>query len=195
MDCEHTKVIIAISGKRKSGKDYLADSIVDGLGVHNCIIVRLALPVKQYFCAKYNMNLAKLLTASNYKETIRREMIQWDKEQRDQDPGIFCRTITSEAKLSEKKIWIVSDARRIYDIEYFKTYAIERDLKFHSIRLFADDETRRLRDWRFTKGIDDVTSECGLDYYNDWNFKFSNSKTDNIAKDIKQLCDIVSQYL
>ena len=45
-------------------------------------------------------------------------MIRWGEEKRNADPGYFCRLI-SQGPGSEKPVWIVSDARRKTDIDYF----------------------------------------------------------------------------
>ena len=48
-------------------------------------------------------------------------MIRWGEEKRNADPGYFCRII-SEGPGSEKAVWIISDARRKSDIEYFMVF-------------------------------------------------------------------------
>ena len=48
-------------------------------------------------------------------------MIRWGEEKRNADPGYFCRLI-SQGPGSEKPVWIVSDARRKTDIDYFMVF-------------------------------------------------------------------------
>lgn len=58
------------------------------------------------------------------------------------------------------KTWIVSDARRISDIQFFKTHYKEQVV---TIRVQASEATRIARGYTFTPGVDDAESECGLD--------------------------------
>ncbi|OWF54115.1 Phosphomevalonate kinase [Mizuhopecten yessoensis] len=68
---------------------------------------------------KKSLDFARLLDSTSYKEQFRADMIRWGEDKRNQDLGFFCRVATSgdEAK---KSVWIISDARRKTDIEYFK---------------------------------------------------------------------------
>lgn len=85
------------------------------------------------------------------------EMIKWGEDRREQDAGYFCRRATEGAS---KPVWIISDARRPSDMEYFCT-------QFHcvTVRVTASEDVRRSRGWIFTSGIDDATSECALDAF------------------------------
>lgn len=66
----------------------------------------------------------------------------------------------------------MSDIRRKTDISWFKeTYG---DV-IRTIRITADEETRRKRGFQFKSGIDDVASECGLDDYTEWDLVMDNS--------------------
>lgn len=67
----------------------------------------------------------------------------------------------------------MSDIRRKTDIQWFKeTYG---DI-VRTIRIVADEETRKSRGFQFTPGIDDVASECGLDDYVDWDLLINNGE-------------------
>lgn len=89
----------------------------------------------------------------------------------------------------EKPVWIVSDIRRSTDVQWFKeTYG---EL-IKTIRLVADEETRRLRGFQYTEGVDNVTSECGLDDYKDWNLVIDNGKE---RRSIKEQIDTILALL
>ena len=103
------------------------------------------------------MDLAKLLDSSDYKEQFRSDMISWGEVVRAEDPGYFCRRACEAAT---KPIWIISDARRLSDMEYFK----ERYTTL-TVRVTAADAIRRGRGWVFTSGVDNAPSECALDGY------------------------------
>ena len=97
------------------------------------------------------------MDSSSYKEGFRKDMIRWGEEVRAQDPGYFCRLATTGL---DKPVWLVCDARRPTDIEYFKSLYFCR-----TVRVVASEEVRKKRGWRFVKGVDDAASECALDDY------------------------------
>lgn len=67
----------------------------------------------------------------------------------------------------------MSDIRRKTDIQWFKdTY---QDI-IRTIRITADENTRKERGFIFKPGVDDVTSECDLDDYTEWNLLIDNGK-------------------
>ncbi|XP_066919595.1 phosphomevalonate kinase-like [Clytia hemisphaerica] len=189
------KIIIVLSGKRKSGKDYVADNIVKKISPERCHIMRVALPIKKHFCEKYNMDYKEMMTSSEYKELRRAEMIQWGEEQRNKDTGVFCRTEKNSAIDSGKPVWILSDARRPSDVNYFREYARSLGVTFYAIRVSADIETREERGWKFTKNVDDVDSECALDSYDKWDFCFENSQNDSVIEKVEELTTNMKQIL
>ncbi|CAL8336829.1 phosphomevalonate kinase [Gadus morhua] len=151
------KIILVFSGKRKSGKDYVTDFILKRLGSEICCILRLSGPLKKQYAQDHGLDYSELLAAGGYKETHRADMIAWGEQQRRQDPGFFCRLATEAA---QQPVWIVSDARRRSDLRWFQT---EYPSQTRCVRVQASEETRADRGWRFTAGIDDAESECGLD--------------------------------
>ncbi|CAG9116854.1 unnamed protein product [Plutella xylostella] len=164
------RIILLFSGKRKSGKDYLTDNLKKLLSDRSEVI-KISQPIKSHWAKEKNLNLNELLSDGEYKELYRIEMIKWSDEMRDQDYGCFCRVACQNA--ADKPIWIVSDIRRKTDILWFKeNYG---DL-IRSIRISADLETRKKRGFQFTSGVDDVTSECDLDDYTDWDLVINNGK-------------------
>jgi len=97
------------------------------------------------------------MDSSSYKETFRKDMILWGEEKRMQDPGYFCQLATAGVS---KPVWLVCDARRPTDMEYFKSlYSCK------TVRIVASEDVRRGRGWEFVKGVDDAASECALDDY------------------------------
>uniref|UniRef100_T2MD40 Phosphomevalonate kinase n=1 Tax=Hydra vulgaris TaxID=6087 RepID=T2MD40_HYDVU len=84
------KVIIVLSGKRKSGKDYIADkNFLTRLVTILVCKIKLANPIKMHFSKKFGLNFEELITSSPYKEEVRKEMILWGNEQRLTDPFVF----------------------------------------------------------------------------------------------------------
>ncbi|KAM3825102.1 phosphomevalonate kinase [Vipera latastei] len=151
------KLVLLFSGKRKSGKDFLAEEIQSRLGLDVCTILRLSGPLKEQYAKEHGLDFQRLLDASDYKELYREDMIRWGEERRQSDPGFFCRIVVEGLT---QPIWIVSDTRRSSDVEWFRD--VYGDL-VQVVRVIATEETRRRRDWVFVAGIDDAESECGLD--------------------------------
>lgn len=122
-------------------------------------VLRLSKPLKKQYAEDHGLDLARLMDSSSYKETHRQAMILWGEEMRDKDPGYFCRLAVSEAT---KPVWLVCDARRPTDMEFFKTHYGSRTI---TVRVEAGEGVKRGRGWVFTPGVDDAPSECGLDGY------------------------------
>ncbi|XP_053964895.1 phosphomevalonate kinase [Anastrepha ludens] len=175
------KKILLISGKRKSGKDYLS-STLQNLFSDRSQIIHISAPIKAEWAKRLNLNLKELLSDGPYKEKYRKDMIEWSDSVRAKDYGYFCRAAMLDANA---EIIIVSDIRRKSDINYFReTYG---PLVF-TIRINAKDEIRTERGWMFTSGIDDVVSECDLDDYQQWDLVLENncvSDGETCIKDIR----------
>ncbi|BFY97928.1 hypothetical protein BsWGS_00968 [Bradybaena similaris] len=165
------RAVLVISGKRKSGKDFVSERLRSRFGPDKCAVLHLSGPLKRQYAKEHDLDFERLLDASAYKESYRADMIRWGEEKRNQDPGFFCRLATS-GEDSGKDIWIICDARRLSDVEYFKNnYNSVTTL----VRVHADLDARKQRGFVFTEGIDDAESECGLDSGVDWDVVIDNS--------------------
>lgn len=161
------KVVFLLSGKRKSGKDFVANKLKESFGCDRCDVIRLSGPLKYEYARQNGLDFNRLLDSSTYKEFYRQDMIRWGEEKRNEDPSYFCRlavqmTLSESCKKNRslsKPVWIISDARRKTDVQFFK----ENYDNVISVRINASDETRKSRGWVFTPGVDDAESECGLD--------------------------------
>nr|XP_020474448.1 phosphomevalonate kinase [Monopterus albus] len=151
------ELVLVFSGKRKSGKDYVTDLLLDRLGSDVCCVLRLSGPLKQQYAQEHGLDLAQLLGSGLYKEQYRSDMIHWGETRRSQDPGFFCRLATRGA---QQPVWVVSDARRLSDLQWFWS---EFPRQTRCVRVQSSEQTRKQRGWSFTTGVDDAESECGLD--------------------------------
>eukprot|EP00968_Pinguiococcus_pyrenoidosus_P028814 scaffold8114_cov258-Pinguiococcus_pyrenoidosus.AAC.1 len=150
---------------------------------------RLCTP--QAYAEEHDLDYEKLLSAGEYKERYRKDMIHWGVEKRLADPGYFARKVVAGAS---KPILIISDARRASDMVYFDQYP-RSDAKVIKVRVRASDETRAERGWRFTPGVDDIDSECGLDNYEAFDFFISNDGDGvALARDIRFLAALLTKY-
>lgn len=101
-------------------------------------------------------------------------MIEWSDSVRAKDPGFFCRAAMTKAS---KEIIIVSDIRRKNDIKFFlEVYGN----KVKTVRITCPENIRQERGWKFQEGVDNVQSECDLDDFSDWDFKFLNDGKEDI---------------
>ncbi|CAG4965661.1 unnamed protein product [Parnassius apollo] len=164
------KMILLFSGKRKSGKDFLTDNLQKVL-IDKCEIIKISQPIKSYWAKENNLSLDELLSDSKYKEQYRMDMIKWSDEMREKDYGCFCRAACQNA--ADNTVWIVSDIRRKTDIKWFKE---NYGPLLKTIRIIADEETRKERGFDFQAGVDDVASECDLDDYAEWDLVIDNGR-------------------
>jgi len=165
------EAIIILSGKRKSGKDFIAVALKNVIGNDKCGIIRLSAPLKRQYAHENGLDFAKLLSSNAYKELYREDMIKWGEDKRNSDPGYFCSISVQED--NDQKIWIVSDARRLTDITYFETNF--PNCKILLVRINASKAIRKVRGWVYTSGIDDQESECGLDKNVKWDYIIENN--------------------
>lgn len=131
------------------------------------------------------MNLTELLSDGPYKETYRKAMIIWSDERRAVDPGVYCR---EASKNITKTTVIVSDIRRKADIKWFKETFGD---KIKLVRIFCPESLRIERGWKFTKGIDDIQSECDLDDFHDWDLLVENDG----KKEIDEILGTIEDFL
>ncbi|XP_022346619.1 phosphomevalonate kinase [Enhydra lutris kenyoni] len=157
-------LVLLVSGKRKSGKDFVAEALRSRLGEDVCAVLRLSGPLKEQYAQERGLDFQRLLDASSYKEAYRRDMICWGEEKRQADPGFFCRKVVEGVS---QPIWLVSDTRRLSDIQWFRE---AYGAMTQTVRVVASEQSRQQRGWEFTLGVDDAESECGLDDFGafDW---------------------------
>ncbi|XP_056331605.1 phosphomevalonate kinase [Danio aesculapii] len=184
MTATQPSIILLFSGKRKSGKDYVTDLIQKRLTAEICCILRLSAPLKEQYAKDHNLDYEELMGSGQYKESYRADMIHWGEMKRQQDSGFFCRLAIKHAA---QPVWIISDCRRISDVQWFHEAFPDKCV---CVRVEASEHTRSQRGWRFTSGIDDAESECGLDEGVKFDRIIRNDGTDDILE--KHLDDLLS---
>lgn len=156
---ENPRLILLFSGKRKSGKDFVTDLLQEHLG-SGSVILRLSGPLKECYAREHGLDFEKMLSASDYKEKYRLDMINWSTKIRNDDYTYFCKAAEEKYEAKKYAVWIISDCRRQTDVKYF----LEKyQGRVKTVRITASDEARSSRGWKFTEGIDDMETECGLD--------------------------------
>ncbi|KAK4473270.1 hypothetical protein MN116_002752 [Schistosoma mekongi] len=181
---QKSSICIVFSGKRKSGKDYTVNHLTNLLQCSHLsyLVVRISEPIKSYFAEHYGLNLTELLSSNEYKENYRKQMINWMEKEIKQDPYIFVRKSLLESTrrygICQPAVIIISDARRINDVEYLiKTFGRSKCLL---IRIVAPIEIRTERGWTYVNGVDNAASECGLDEFTNWDYIVSNNGDKNV---------------
>ncbi|XP_052793963.1 phosphomevalonate kinase-like isoform X2 [Mya arenaria] len=158
------------------------------LGLDVCLILRLSGPLKEQYAKDHGLDYQELLNASFYKETHRAKMIKWGEDIREANPYFFCQK-TVESAAPGVPVWIVSDARRLSDVIFFKE-KYPNQLKL--VRITASDDIRKKRGFIFTEGIDDAESECGLDKGLEWDITIDNSGDESLLdQNISTLVSLV----
>jgi len=187
---ENPKLVLVFSGKRKSGKDYVTDILKEKLG-ESAVIMRLSGPLKECYARDNGLDFEKLLSPGDYKEKYRLDMLRWSEEIRNRDYTYFCKAAISKYEGNTFPIWIISDARRLTDLQFFRENYGER---MKIIRVVAPDSVRSDRGWVFTSGVDDKETECGLDSVDNWDFRLENDGTtsgDELTKELSKLAHTV----
>ncbi|CAJ0589304.1 unnamed protein product [Cylicocyclus nassatus] len=152
------KLVVLVSGKRKSGKDYCCEKLKAALEPLKVSIHGVSHSLKAIYAETHGLDYSQLISDGPYKESHRLEMINWGENVRDNDPSFFCRaTIPSSC---EDDIVIISDCRRPTDIDYFQSH-----YRTLTVRVEAHLKEREKRGFVFVTGIDDMPSECALDGY------------------------------
>jgi phosphomevalonate kinase len=79
MSVKNPDLILIFSGKRKSGKDYTCEQLKEHFLENSRVtldFVTLSAPLKEIYAAEHNLDYAKLLDSSDYKEKYRLDMIR-----------------------------------------------------------------------------------------------------------------------
>lgn len=176
-------MIVLLSGKRKSGKDYVAEKIQQLNPFNRPVkIIRLSAPLKKAYASEHpGVDYEKLLTSGEYKEKYRADMVRWGEEKRSADSAYFVRLSFAQLENDDLKgVVIVSDCRRKTDISCMKKIYETTSIPVVTVRIACDEETRNSRGFKFQAGIDDCETECGLDDFNH-DFELQNDARSDIS--------------
>ena len=176
------KLVIILSGKRKSGKDHISTLIANYIGHHrmrHLAVLRIAGPIKREFAKNNRLDFTRLLDSTSYKENFRLAMVEWSEGYREREGwNCFLKQSIKEQRAKDKAIWILNDARRPCDLEYFEEDPAFAKTEVIKLRIEASEEARMSRGWKFAQGIDDRATECGLDDYDAWTHVIDNDYND-----------------
>ncbi|KAL1241423.1 Phosphomevalonate kinase [Trichinella spiralis] len=190
--------IVLVSGKRKSGKDFISlllkEEIMRRSGGRVAVyLVHISNPLKQEYAKLKGLDYEQLSGSSNRKELYRKEMVKWGEAIRNQDPEYFCRQAVEDVEercqdVTDGVMWIICDCRRPTDLAYFKRYYGSRlDCFLCKLRIEASESIRKQRGWTFCPGVDDAETECALDAGVEWDFIIENNEENDVISRIEQL--------
>lgn len=170
--------IICISGKRYAGKDTFATKLSNDIRHHlpdrdtkDIIFFPTAAWVKKEVAERSNgaISLSKLLYDTTYKEMHRHAIIEHGERMRVErgdtywiDQSIAC--WRNMVKDYPNLYIIVTDLRFL--AEYNRIVEQCKDtFSIFTVRVEADDETRRARGWVYDPAIDNSVTETELDHH------------------------------
>ena len=157
--------LIVISGKRYCGKTTAAMMLVE----ENFSLFSVADELKRGYAEFIGIDLAALY--DHRKETYRKDMIKWAKENRLNSPDCFLRAWVNSC--------IGKDRVACDDERFPNEFEAMNLLGAHQVRIKADDEVRISLGWHYDEWIDTDDSETGLDHIPDDWFRENGSLIDN----------------
>lgn len=174
-------MIIAISGKMRSGKDTVTKILLDLFERRDVRLSHFKLSEPLYdelklFCEKHNLKYTK---NRRFLEGVG-QLLNENYEGGDKLVEIF------DDKYFNNDNYIVSDMRRLTQYNYFK------DKNAYLIRVEANDEIRRLRCTNEQEFATNHITDIELDNADYFNFTISNNFS---LKDLSIQCEIVVNYI
>lgn len=140
-------------------------------------MIHISEPIKLEYSKLNKINFDKLMMASEYKEKYRQDMVRWSEAEKlnRNDHNYFLKLALQMSFVNDDKpIWMIVDARRLPDVQYFYTSEFD-SVEIITVRINASEEIRKKRGWSFVSGIDDAQTECGLDEYTNWSYFLTNN--------------------
>ena len=173
-----TKPLLAISGKRFSGKDTFAALLVEGAARRGVTLEphAFAAESKRMFVARetargVSVDLERLLTDRSYKEQQRPQLTLFTMVSIKNDPLVFARSVSERIEASPNP-GLITDVRLKLEVEFL---CLRFDL--HLLRIVRSDEQRAASGWTYTPGVDDHQTETELDDPSLWNEIIPNDGT------------------
>ena len=163
------KRLLAISGKRFSGKDTLAALLVEraalrGLTLETCAFAAESkrMFVEDRAAHGTAVDLERLQRDREYKETWRPQLTAFTMDQLAQDPLVFCRRVADRIALSQHAS-LVTDVRLRLEVEHLRPR-----FDLHLVRIARSDDARAASGWTYTAAVDGHETETQLDDVSLW---------------------------
>mmetsp|Transcript_50333 Transcript_50333/g.93064 ORF Transcript_50333/g.93064 Transcript_50333/m.93064 type:complete len:224 (-) Transcript_50333:16-687(-) len=191
------KLLIAVSGKRASGKDYLSTLILEEVQkkIAGVKLKRLAFAdqCKHEFAAREGLEVEKLLGDREYKEKHRARMTEFYLQTVASDPKHFIASVVDAARCffidsgDAPALCVISDLRHAAEVPYVRS-AEMRELTDAIIltRVHADDEIRRQRGWEPDAEKDSSSTECDLDTFQSFAWVLENHDANLVLQEVQR---------
>lgn len=152
--------LLAISGKRFSGKDTFAGALrrhALGAGVSLELHAFAAESKRLFADTRGDVDLGRLSTDRAYKESLRPELTRFTVDAIARDPLVFCRAVADRIAAAGSPS-LVTDLRLRLEIEHLRS---RFDLRV--VRLARPDARRAESGWRYDPTADEHPTETELD--------------------------------
>jgi len=183
-----SQVLLLISGKRSSGKDFLCQQIRKQmrpiLGVEKFAIGNI---VKRTYAERNGVSFSQLQKKRRFKEEHREGLLKLSQEM---EPGYCERLLLGEIQKCEEPIMMIADVRTRENLAFFETN-FKPTL---SIRVSASHKVREDVSWEYHPQIDGGKLECDLDWKKDWDLRFHQSEL-KINRRKRFVCEFVERDL
>jgi len=159
------QVLLLISGKRASGKDFLCKEI--GKHLRPILAVQkfsIGDVVKRTYAEQNGIKLS-LFKNRKFKDEHREGLSRLSTQL---TPGYCEQLILKKIRYCKDPIMMITDIRTQSNLEYFKSQ-FSPSL---SIRISASDDVRTDVGWVYNPAIDDSFLECDLDKNENWDLAF-----------------------
>ncbi len=163
------KRLLAISGKRFSGKDTLAALLVGRAALRNVTLETgaFAAESKRMFVEEQaahgtSVDLERLQRDREYKELWRPQLTAFTMLQLAQDPLVFCRRVADRIELSQNPS-LITDVRLRLEVEHLRQ---RFDLQL--VRIARSDDARAASGWTYNAAVDGHETETQLDDVGLW---------------------------
>jgi len=181
-------MIVGISGKLRSGKDTVAEILLDAFGETACKRMALADVLKEECSEIYGLDLERVYNDYDYKEEIRHILIKHGADRRAEDIDYWVKKVL---ETMTNPVTLVPDVRYRNEVDTLATGADKALL----IRINTTDEARVRHGWNRSKADTDP-SECQLDGYTEWDLVVNNNGTiDDLKHSLAPVVNLISDYL
>lgn len=169
------KLLLAISGKRFSGKDTLAALLVEHARKRGVVLHTYAFAAEskrmftaQQAAAGITVDVERLQHDREYKELWRPQLTTFTMESLAADPLVFCRSVADRIDASSSSS-LVTDVRLRLEVEHLRPR-----FELHLVRIARSDQARAASGWKFTPSADEHRTETDLDDPSLWDEVLTN---------------------
>lgn len=181
-------MIIAISGKQRSGKDTATEVFLHNLPELNLKIANFASSLKQEVAEHFNLTLEELDLLKNSDPDYREILVAWSKIRKKHDLYYFVDQVLNCPENKGRNL-IISDVSYQYELAALRNSGEE----VFAVRV---DSNKVYRSQRGVLSCEDDESETSLDKYKDWDYKLTNNATmDSFISDCNDcVLEIMTAY-